>query len=154
LSSSRFDRVPVLRGIARNAGATLSVNLGPNHIAIGEYYERIERHGFTLERQPFNGNVERSRVITSFGDKQTEDFYNRGTSRVLARSLWQIARRKLDMINAAHELKDLKVPPGNRLEKLKGNLTGFWSIRINDQFRIIFRFASDNASGVKITDYH
>jgi proteic killer suppression protein len=55
---------------------------------------------------------------------------------------------------AAHELKDLMVPPGNRLEKLKGNLAGFWSVRINDQFRIVFRFTPGNASGVKIVDYH
>ena len=58
------------------------------------------------------------------------------------------------MINAAVNLKDLKVPPGNRLEALKGDLDGFYSIRINDQYRIIFRFKDSNAYDVEITDYH
>jgi len=58
------------------------------------------------------------------------------------------------MINAAHELKDLLVPPGNRLEKLKGKLSGFHSIRINDQFRIIFIWSESNANSVEIVDYH
>jgi proteic killer suppression protein len=68
--------------------------------------------------------------------------------------LWPVAHRKLDMLNAAHDLLDLRVPPGNKLEKLRGDLAGFWSIRINDQFRVIFRFAEGNASDVRIADYH
>lgn len=58
------------------------------------------------------------------------------------------------MLNAAHELKDLFAPPGNRLEALKGNLKGFYSIRVNDQYRILFQFVDGNARQVKITDYH
>ena len=65
-----------------------------------------------------------------------------------------MAQRKLDMIHAAHELIDLRVPPGNRLEKLKGKLKDFHSIRINDQFRIIFKWAQGAAEGVEIVDYH
>ncbi len=58
------------------------------------------------------------------------------------------------MINAAHEITDLKVPPGNRLESLKGDLAGFYSIRINDQFRIVFKFKNGQASEVRVLDYH
>jgi hypothetical protein len=58
-----------------------------------------------------------------------------------------------NMLNAAHDLLDLKVPPGNKLEKLRGALAGFWSIRVNDQFRVIFKFADGNASDVRIADY-
>ena len=65
-----------------------------------------------------------------------------------------VARRKLDLIGTAADIRDLTVPPGNRLEKLKGDLAGFHSIRMNDQFRIIFRFEAGNASDVQITDYH
>ena len=65
-----------------------------------------------------------------------------------------VAVRKLDMVNAAHELQDLKVPPGNRLEALKGELRGKHSIRINDQWRIIFRRENGDAHDVEIDDYH
>lgn len=62
--------------------------------------------------------------------------------------------RKLDLINAAHTPQDLKVPPGNKLEALKGDLAGFYSIRINDQFRIIFKFKDTHATQVQVVDYH
>ena len=62
--------------------------------------------------------------------------------------------RKLDMLNAAHDLLDLRAPRGNQLEKLRGDRAGFFSIRINDQFRVVFRFADGNASDVQILDYH
>ena len=65
-----------------------------------------------------------------------------------------VARRKLDLLGAAGDIRDLAIPPGNRLEKLKGSLTGFYSIRVNDQFRIIFRFEAGNARAVQIVDYH
>ena len=68
--------------------------------------------------------------------------------------LWKTASRKLDMLNAAHELRDLMVPPANRLEGLHGNLAGKHSIRINDQFRIVFRWKDGNAHEVQIKDYH
>ena len=96
-------------------------------------------------------------MIINFADKATEDIFN-GLASKAARSVPQIilrsALRKLDMINAAAEIRDLRVPPANRLEKLKGNLSDFYSIRINDQYRIIFRWNNHNAEDVLITDYH
>lgn len=96
-------------------------------------------------------------MIRSFGNKTAEDIFNgdnTGESRRLPRVLWESAFRKLDQINAAIQLNDLKVPPGNKLEALKGNLAGYHSIRINDQYRIVFRWADGEAHGVKIEDYH
>lgn len=96
-------------------------------------------------------------MIQSFGDTATEDLYHgRQTSRVrrLPPAIIPTALRKLDMINAAHQLVDLRVPPGNRLEALKGDKEGFHSIRINDQWRIIFRWEKGGASEVSIVDYH
>jgi len=96
-------------------------------------------------------------VIGSFGDKATSDVYhgiNSREARAFDAAMRAGAIRKLDMINAANGPKDLQAPPGNRLEKLKGKLAAFWSIRINDQFRIIFRFDGHVASDVRIVDYH
>ena len=67
---------------------------------------------------------------------------------------WQLATRKLDMLNAAHDIRDLKVPPGNRLEALRGTWKGYHNIRINDQYRIAFLWTEDNARDVLITYYH
>ncbi len=96
-------------------------------------------------------------VIVNFGDRRTKDIFD-GTdskeARSVSKALWPVAHRKLDMLNAAHDLLDLRVPPGNKLEKLRGDLAGFLSIRITDQFRVIFRFADGNASDVRIADYH
>ena len=89
-------------------------------------------------------------VIVSFGDKATRDVFD-GTDSKEARSipkqLWKVALRKLDMLNAARDLMDLTAAPSNRLEKLKGNLAGCWSVRVNDQYRVIFKF-SDRKSVV------
>jgi proteic killer suppression protein len=96
-------------------------------------------------------------VIVTFGDQATEDLFHGVASkaaRSIPRELWRNAARKLDMLNAAQELADLRSPPANRLEKLQGDLAGFWSIRINDQFRIIFRFEAGTASDVRVIDYH
>ncbi len=96
-------------------------------------------------------------MILSFKDKTTEDIFN-GNNTKLARTIpqtvWAVANRKLDMINAAHDICDLRVPPGNMLERLKGNLSDHYSIRINDQYRIVFKWAQGNAQDVLITDYH
>ena len=96
-------------------------------------------------------------MILSFRDRTTEDIYN-GTdskgARSIPRSIWKIATRKLDMLNAAHDIRDLKVPPGNRLETLKGNWNGYHSIRVNDQYRIVFQWVEGNARDVLIIDYH
>jgi toxin HigB-1 len=96
-------------------------------------------------------------MIISFGDRATEDLYHgRQTSRIrrFPKSILPIALRKLDMIARAHELVDLRAPPGNRLELLKGNLEGYYSIRINDQWRVVFKWEGHNASEVVIVDYH
>lgn len=96
-------------------------------------------------------------MIINFADKTTEDIYNGQDSkpaRKMPMVIWSIAQRKLDMIDAAAELKDLKIPPANRLERLKGSLEGYYSIRINDQYRIVFNWINSGAANVKITDYH
>lgn len=96
-------------------------------------------------------------MIMSFRDQATEDFYhNRRTHRVawFPGNIRITALRKLDVLNAAYRLTDLQVPPGNRLEVLKGDLNGFYSIRINDQWRLIFRWESNNAYDVALVDYH
>jgi toxin HigB-1 len=96
-------------------------------------------------------------LIRSFGDSATEDlFHGRQTSRLhrFPQSILAAALRKLDVINAAHSLVDLRSPPGNRLEALKGDLEGYHSIRINDQWRIIFRWENGGANQVSIVDYH
>ena len=93
-------------------------------------------------------------MILSFGDKETRELYRTGKSRKLPSDIWRRALRKLEMIDKAETLDDLKVPPGNRLEALKGDRTGYYSIRINEQWRITFKFQNGNALEVKIEDYH
>jgi proteic killer suppression protein len=93
-------------------------------------------------------------MIKSFKDKETEKVYNREGSNRLPRDMQQVALRKLRMLNNVKSLNDLKVPPANRLEKMKGNREGQMSIRINDQRRICFRWQSGDAHEVEITDYH
>jgi proteic killer suppression protein len=93
-------------------------------------------------------------VIKSFKDKETEKIYNREGSNKLPRDIQQIALRKLRMLNNVKSLNDLRVPPANRLEKMKGNREGQLSIRINDQWRICFKWRSGDVHEVEITDYH
>ena len=96
-------------------------------------------------------------MILDFGDQTTSDIFHgldTKQARKIPDPLWGITVRKLDMINAAHELRDLRSPPANRLEPLKGKLSGYHSIRINDQYRIVFRWIEGNAKSVLITDYH
>ena len=93
-------------------------------------------------------------MIKTFGDKETEKVWNGIYSKKLPSEIQPIARRKLRMINNAQDINDLRVPPGNRLEKLKGNLTDFYSIRITNQWRIIFKWIGSDAYEVQIIDYH
>jgi len=93
-------------------------------------------------------------LIKSFKDKETEKVYLREISGKLPRDIQQVALRKLRMINNAKNLNDLRIPPANRLEKLRGNREGQHSIRINDQWRICFTWREGDAYGVEITDYH
>ena len=94
-------------------------------------------------------------MIVSFACKDTERFYHTGRRpKWLPPSVTKVAVRKLDMLNAAHNLTDLRSPPGNRLEALKGKLAGHHSIRVNDQWRVVFRWHESNAHDVRIIDYH
>ena len=96
-------------------------------------------------------------VIRSFGDAATEDVFNGKNSRAarrLPKDIWKVTQRKLDMIDAAQALNDLRSPPGNRLEALKGDRVGQYSVRVNDQFRITFRFENGIAYDVVCEDYH
>jgi toxin HigB-1 len=93
-------------------------------------------------------------MIISFGSKETEKIWLGERAKRIPIEIQQIGRRKLRMINNSQDLKDLKIPPSNRLEKLKGNRKDFYSIRINDQWRIVFRWENINAYEVEILDYH
>ena len=96
-------------------------------------------------------------MILGFGDASTEDIFNGADTkdaRKIPRDIWKAASRKLDMLNASRELRDLMAPPANRLEKLKGRLKDYHSIRVNNQFRVIFKWVEGNVSDVRITNYH
>ena len=93
-------------------------------------------------------------MIKSFRDKETERLFQRHFSRRFHAKLHQIAWRKLALLDSAERLDDLLVPPGNRLEKLSGKREGQYSIRINNQWRICFRWQEGDAYDVEITDYH
>ena len=93
-------------------------------------------------------------MIQSFADRETEQIWRGERSRKLPGDIQGIALRKLRLLHAARVLQDLRVPPGNRLEALKGNRTGQWSIRINDQWRICFRWDEAGPHDVEIVDYH
>lgn len=93
-------------------------------------------------------------MIKDFGDKETEKIWIGKRSKKLPNEIQNISRRKLRMINNAQNLSDLRIPPANRLEKLKGSLTGYYSIRINNQWRVTFLWENNDAFDVQIVDYH
>ena len=93
-------------------------------------------------------------MIQSFGSKETEKIWNGIRSRKLPEDIQQIARRKLRMLNNSMNLNDLIIPPSNNLEKLKGDLKDYHSIRVNDQWRIIFCWKNGHSFDVEIIDYH
>jgi len=93
-------------------------------------------------------------MITSFGSKETEKIWNGDRVKNLPQEIQQIERRKLRMLNNSQNLIDLKVPPSNKLEKLSGKMSAFYSIRINDQWRIVFKWNDGNSSDVTVMDYH
>ena len=93
-------------------------------------------------------------MIRDFADKETDKIWQGIVSRRLPHDIQTVARRKLRMLNNARQLEDLRIPPANRLEALKGNRRGQHSIRINDQWRICFRWNDGGASQVEIVDYH
>ncbi|NBC05925.1 MAG: plasmid maintenance system killer family protein [Bacteroidetes bacterium] len=93
-------------------------------------------------------------MIKSFGDKETRKVWEGYYAKKFPREIQPIARRKLRMVHNAQDINDLRIPPGNKLEKLKGELKDFWSIRINNQWRIIFKWVENDAYDVQIIDYH
>lgn len=102
-------------------------------------------------------NVYNICMIVSFGDEATADLYHgRNTKRVrrFPHDITKRALRKLDVLNGAHELIDLRSPPGNRLEALTGDWRGYHSIRVNEQWRLVFRWEENNVHDVNLTDYH
>lgn len=96
-------------------------------------------------------------MIVSFGNQATADLYHGRRSaraRRVPASIAPAVVRKLDLVNAAHQLRDLRSPPGNRLETLRGDWKGFFSIRVNDQWRIVFQWSDGRAHEVQLADYH
>ena len=96
-------------------------------------------------------------MIRSFADDTIRDIWNGVNSRAarrIPRPIWRVIQRKLDQVDSVTRLDDLRVPPGNRLHPLGGELTGFHAIRVNDQYRVIFRFEAEHAVDVRCTDYH
>lgn len=93
-------------------------------------------------------------MIVSFGSKHTEQIWNGIRVKKIPIEIQHVGRRKLRMLNNSQDISDLRIPPSNRLEKLTGNLSGLYSIRINKQWRIIFEWDKGNASKVEIVDYH
>lgn len=93
-------------------------------------------------------------MIKTFGDKESEKILNRIRAKILPNEIQDVLRRKLRMLNNAQDVNDLRIPPANRLEKLKGDLEDYYSIRINNQRRIIFQWLNNDAYDVKIIDYH
>lgn len=93
-------------------------------------------------------------MIKTFGDNESEKIWNGILSKKLPNEIQDVARRKFRMLNNAQDVNDLRIPPANRLEKLKGNLEDYYSIRINNQWRIIFQWLNNDSYEVKIVDYH
>ncbi|MDW3211212.1 MAG: type II toxin-antitoxin system RelE/ParE family toxin [Reichenbachiella sp.] len=93
-------------------------------------------------------------MIESFGCKHTEKVWNGVRTKKWSIEIANKALRKLIMISAAGDIQDMKIPPSNRLHKLKGNLSEYWAISINDQWRFIFKWVNSNAQDVQIIDYH
>ncbi|MCD6190499.1 MAG: type II toxin-antitoxin system RelE/ParE family toxin [Sulfurimonas sp.] len=93
-------------------------------------------------------------MIKSFKCKNTQQLFDGKYQKKFSQAVNNVGKRKLDMIEASFDENDLRVPPSNRFEYLKGNLKGFCSIRINEQFRVIFRFENSNAYDLYIDDYH
>ena len=93
-------------------------------------------------------------MLISFGDKNTQNIWKGERVKDFSNNIQDMARRKLRMLNNSQSISDLLIPPSNRLEKLKGSLKGFYSIRVNDQWRIIFKWRNNNAEAVQMIDYH
>jgi proteic killer suppression protein len=93
-------------------------------------------------------------MIASFGDKDTKKIWEGERVKAFSTEIQEVARRKLRMLNNSQDISDLLIPPSNRLEKLKGDLKDYYSIRVNNQWRIVFKWNNGNAEEVQIVDYH
>ena len=115
---------------------------------------------FPVARYPLKHYIQlggSSKVIASFGNKLTKAVFHGTPARLLRRlpaDVLNSAIQKLDIMNAASNIEDLRSPPGNRLEQLKGDLKGLHSVRVNDQWRIVFRWEGAHAFDVRLVDYH
>ena len=123
------------------------VQLAPERVA-------LTLLGMELTLAVIIGSRYYGKVIRTFRDKETERTFLRTRSRKLGPAVQRIAQRKLAMLDAAESLEDLRVPPGNRLAKLSGDRQGQHSVRVNDQWRICFRWEEGNAYDAEIADYH
>jgi toxin HigB-1 len=123
-----------------------------------DFRSAVYKHRLTIARlHSYRDIVIIVLVIVSFGDEATADLFHGKRSAKARRfpsDIQNRATRKLDMLNAAADIQDLRVPPSNHLERLTGTLAGYWSIRVNDQWRVIFRWNDGSAMDVKLTDYH
>ena len=118
-------------------------------------FDQIEVLGITIYLLTFNViRYTRCFMIQSFKCKETEKIFDRGYSKKFPKNIQRPALRKLRMLNRVRTLNDLRVSPGNRLESLHGNRKGQYSIRINDQWRICFKWGKNNVNDVEIVDYH
>jgi toxin HigB-1 len=98
--------------------------------------------------------TQKESMIVSFGDKTTQKIWDGEWVKGFSTDIQDTARRKLRMLNNSIDFKDLMIPPSNRIEKLKGNRKDFYSIRVNNQWRLIFRWKNGNAFNVELIDYH
>lgn len=132
--------------------------LGGVELELGSSQRAEKSYKPQLSRVTLHGTITLSKgclaVIKTFADRETESLFCDGCARKLPRDIWSRALRKLDMIDNAYAVDDLRVPPGNRLHRLQGDRFGLYSISINDQWRICFSFREENAYDVEICDYH
>ena len=147
LSRAAFGCEPVkIERVARLIELQRTISLQKNRAMIGRTVDVL------VESDAMLGA---GQAQLQFGDSETEALYHTGRRpKRLPPQLTRVALRKLDMLEAAHRLDDLRVPPGNRLEALRGNWAGFHSIRVNEQWRIVFRWDSPEAAEVSLIDYH
>lgn len=152
----------VHRASGRHArSSTLEVEVPGARVGRDRVSRMIEALSREVEFEPIEGRLRpviMTPVIAGFRDRATEDIFDgrdsRSARRALPRSLWPRATRRLDQLNRVRSLDELRIPPGNRLEKLRRDRAGQLSIRINDHYRICFRWEAGDAHQVEITDYH
>jgi toxin HigB-1 len=163
LRSKGFVKVTTVRRqvtrAARRLGPKDKKNAGGG-LSLSTRQKTVSLQAIVIRRDIVTGGVINGRryyqriVIRSFSDSKTAQVFNRIRVSKWSKDVQRQALRKLLIIDAAENVEDLRVPPGNRLERLKGGRKGQYSIRINDQWRICFKWSSGNATDVEIVDYH